>query len=84
MDDDTLLKDAGVSDGDELLVKDLGAQISWRTVFVVEYVSSRHAPTYRILTFLWVQIGPLVLHPIFYWFPQVFYGQPVEHSEMQK
>ena len=42
LDDDTLLQDAGVSDGSELFVKDLGAQISWRTVFVVEYVSSKH------------------------------------------
>ncbi|KAF9790639.1 3-oxo-5-alpha-steroid 4-dehydrogenase-domain-containing protein, partial [Thelephora terrestris] len=66
LEDDTLLKDVDVGDGDELFVKDLGAQISWRAVFVVEY------------------IGPLILHPIFYWFPQVFYGQPVEHSEMQK
>ena len=38
MDDDTLLK-AGVVDGEELSVKDLGPQISWRTVFLVEYVS---------------------------------------------
>lgn len=40
LDDDALLKDIGVSDGDELFVKDLGAQISWRAVFFVEYVSS--------------------------------------------
>ena len=44
LDDDTLLADAGVDDGGELFVKDLGAQISWRTVFVVEYVSSNHTP----------------------------------------
>lgn len=40
LDDDTSLEDAGVRDGGELLVKDLGPQISWRAVFVVEYVSS--------------------------------------------
>ena len=45
LDDDTLLKEAGVNDGGELFVKDLGAQISWRTVFVVEYVSSANIHT---------------------------------------
>ena len=33
--------DAGIVDGSELLVKDLGHQISWKTVFLVEYVSRR-------------------------------------------
>ena len=84
LDDDTPLKDVGVSDGGELFVKDLGAQISWRTVFVVEYVSPSRTLEDAVLTFLWVQLGPLVLHPIFYWFPQVFYSQPVEHSKVQK
>lgn len=42
LDDDALLKDAGVNDGGELSVKDLGAQISWRTVFVIEYVRISH------------------------------------------
>lgn len=37
--DETLLQAAGVSEGGELGVKDLGPQISWRTVFLVEYVS---------------------------------------------
>jgi len=35
--DETTLKAAGVTDGGELTVKDLGAQISWRTVFLYEY-----------------------------------------------
>ena len=34
------LKDVGVEDGGELCVKDLGPQISWKTVFMIEYVRS--------------------------------------------
>lgn len=41
LNDDVKLADAGVVDGSELLVKDLGHQISWKTVFLVEYVSRR-------------------------------------------
>jgi hypothetical protein len=37
--DDITLKVAGVAEGGELSVKDLGPQISWKTVFMVEYVS---------------------------------------------
>lgn len=37
--DDITLKDAGVVEGGELSVKDLGPQVSWKTVFLVEYVS---------------------------------------------
>jgi very-long-chain enoyl-CoA reductase len=36
--DDTKVSEAGIVDGSELFVKDLGPQISWRTVFLVEYV----------------------------------------------
>jgi very-long-chain enoyl-CoA reductase len=37
--DDVTLKDAGIEDGAELSVKDLGPQISWKVVFLIEYVS---------------------------------------------
>jgi hypothetical protein len=37
---DATLKDVGVEDGGELCVKDLGPQISWKTVFMIEYVRS--------------------------------------------
>ncbi|THH21643.1 hypothetical protein EUX98_g8314 [Antrodiella citrinella] len=36
--DEKTLRDAGVVDGEEVLLKDLGAQISWRTVFIIEYI----------------------------------------------
>lgn len=45
---DTKLAEVGVTDGGELIVKDLGPQISWRTVFLIEYVR-------RVLLMLWAQ-----------------------------
>ncbi|KAG0264809.1 3-oxo-5a-steroid 4- dehydrogenase [Actinomortierella ambigua] len=59
------LADYNLKDGDAVTFKDLGPQISWRTVFLVEYG------------------GPLVIHPIFYYLQQFWYGKTFEHSQMQ-
>ncbi|CAJ0842037.1 10005_t:CDS:2 [Entrophospora sp. SA101] len=64
--DKKTLKGYGIKDGDTILFKDLGPQISWRLVFFIEY------------------LGPLILHPIFYYFKSQIYGQDFEHSEIQK
>ncbi|KAH9015271.1 hypothetical protein EDB83DRAFT_2440249 [Lactarius deliciosus] len=50
----------------KLVVKDLGPQVSWRTVFLTEYA------------------GPLVIHPLLYHLPNVFYRGQVQHSQLQK
>jgi len=43
------------ADGWELQVKDLGPQVSWKTVFVVEYVSC------WLFLCYWVILGPWVI-----------------------
>lgn len=49
------LADLGIQSGDQLAFKDLGPQVAWRTVFLVEY------------------LGPLIIHPLLYFYPQYFY-----------
>ncbi|PKY21729.1 hypothetical protein RhiirB3_409780 [Rhizophagus irregularis] len=60
-----LLKDYDIKEGDSILFKDLGPQISWRTLFLIEY------------------FGPILIHPIFYYFKSQIYGEEFRHSEMQ-
>ncbi|CAG8558456.1 9210_t:CDS:2 [Paraglomus occultum] len=59
------LSDYGIKSEDKILFKDLGPQVAWRTVFLIEY------------------LGPLVIHPIFYYGSRWIYGEEVEHSKMQ-
>ncbi|RIB05632.1 3-oxo-5-alpha-steroid 4-dehydrogenase-domain-containing protein [Gigaspora rosea] len=60
------LKEYDITNGENVVLKDLGPQISWKTVFLIEY------------------LGPLLIHPIFYYFKSQIYGENFEHSQMQK
>ena len=82
--DDATLASVGITDGGELVVKDLGPQISWRTVFMVEYVRVSFSEYKRDFAQIRLQVGPLIVHPLIYHFPQLFYGSPVQHSLLQK
>ncbi|KAF9532708.1 3-oxo-5-alpha-steroid 4-dehydrogenase-domain-containing protein [Crepidotus variabilis] len=67
--DETKLTDISnglLKDGLEFKLKDLGPQISWTTVFLVEYA------------------GPLLIHPLFFYCPKLWYGKNFEHSALQK
>ncbi|CAG8469351.1 2429_t:CDS:2 [Dentiscutata heterogama] len=60
------LNEYDIKNGDTVAFKDLGPQISWKTVFLIEY------------------FGPLVIHPIFYYFKSQIYAEDFEHSKMQE
>jgi very-long-chain enoyl-CoA reductase len=50
----------------EVFVRDLGPQIAWRTVFLIEY------------------LGPLLIHPLFFYGQQLCFGKAFEHTSAQK
>jgi len=50
---------------DIVLFKDLGPQIAWRTVFIIEY------------------LGPLLIHPLFYFGSSFIYGAAVHKDPIQ-
>jgi len=55
----------GLVDQDTLVFKDLGRQISWKTVFHIEY------------------FGPILMHALCFYLPELVYGQKVTHSFTQ-
>lgn len=66
-DDETLSElFGGNANKGEMELKDLGTQISWKTVFLVEYG------------------GPLLIHPMIYHLPRVWYGKNFQHSDLQR
>jgi very-long-chain enoyl-CoA reductase len=85
LEDDTLLKDAGLTEAaPELAAKDLGPQISWKTVFLVEYVRAPVRFAFGVGSLTTRQFGPLWIHPLFYYLPQLFYGRAMQHSTLQQ
>lgn len=54
LDDNKLIREYGLKDGDSLIVKDLGPQISWRAVFTIEYLGPL---LIHQIMFLWLLNG---------------------------
>jgi len=66
-DSSVLVSALPIKNNDTLTFKDLGMQVSWTTVFLVEY------------------FGPILMHSLFFFLPQLFYSEPVkQHSYLQK
>jgi len=59
-----LVSSLPIKQNDTLTFKDLGPQIAWRTVFMVEY------------------FGPILLHSLFFFFPSLFYAEPVKKRHL--
>ncbi|KAJ7459821.1 3-oxo-5-alpha-steroid 4-dehydrogenase-domain-containing protein [Mycena latifolia] len=80
--DDSIIPFTATGDA-ELIVGDLGPQVAWRTVFLVEYVCGSHPASFFNLPHV-LQAGPLIIHPLIYHFPRFVYGVDVQHSALQK
>lgn len=59
------IEQTGLRNKSTIDVKDLGPQIAWRTVFIVEY------------------LGPLLFHPLLYYFRPIIYKTSEAPSELQ-
>lgn len=87
---DGLLTGLGVNDGDTLFFKDLGRHIGGRLYLIYAFVPTalfhliirRHDFTLRFagvqiswrLVFVLEYLGPLLIFPAFYFFPNAIYG----------
>jgi hypothetical protein len=64
LNDEATLAELGVGECGELTVKDLGPQIKWRTVFLIEYVRDYSLfALIRLRTISWCQGWPSHLTP---------------------
>lgn len=63
LDKDAPLKKYDLRDNSSLVFKDLGLQIGWKTVFIIEY------------------LGPMIIYPAFFFFPNLFYPSYPDHPK---
>ncbi len=63
---DSPISSYGINEETVVYFKDIGPQLAWRTVFILEY------------------LGPLLIHPFFYYAQKLVYGSAFEHDLIQK